>query len=75
MSRLEGQEAMMSKTAGKIRGPLHEATYNLESLSARFRSKCFRTETAFLIKWYKSSGMEGFKPARDDKSAYNANID
>jgi hypothetical protein len=37
-------------------------SHNLASLSARFRSRCFRTATAFLIKWYMSSGMDGARP-------------
>lgn len=34
----------------------------MESLSFLFLSKCFLTETAFLIKEYKSSGISGAKP-------------
>lgn len=59
MSRLGERRETTKSTSDSVK------TYNLESLSARFRSKCFRTETAFLIKWYKSSGMEGFKPIAD----------
>lgn len=35
---------------------------NFESLSFLFLSKCFLMETAFLIMWYKSSGISGAKP-------------
>merc|ERR1719453_920029 len=32
---------------------------NLESLSLRLRSMCLRMDTAFLMRWYKSSGRSG----------------
>lgn len=32
-------------------GWMSGAAHNLASLSARFRSRCFRTETAFLMRW------------------------
>ena len=43
-------------------GLLDENRRNLESMSLRFLSKCLRTDTAFLIKQYKSSGKVGAKP-------------
>lgn len=35
----------------------------LESMSLRLRSRCFRTLTAFLMRWYRSSGRDGAKPS------------
>lgn len=35
---------------------------NLESLSERLRSRCFRTATAFLMRKYRSSGISGANP-------------
>lgn len=32
------------------------------TLSLRFLSRCLRTDTAFLIRWYKSSGISGASP-------------
>jgi hypothetical protein len=36
---------------------------NLESRSFRLTSKCFRTETAFLTRCQRSSGMDGARPS------------
>ena len=41
---------------------------NLESLSFLFLSKCFLTDTAFFINWYRSSGISGAKPAVKKKN-------
>merc|ERR1719324_1431413 len=35
---------------------------NFESLSFRFLSRCFRMETAFLMRQYMSSGRDGARP-------------
>ena len=35
---------------------------NLESLSFRLVSRCLRTAMAFLMRWYRSSGMEDARP-------------
>lgn len=37
---------------------------NLPSLSFLSFSRCLRMDTAFLMRWYKSSGMEGASPTK-----------
>ena len=36
---------------------------NLPSLSLRLSSRCLRMDTAFLIRWYRSSGISGARPS------------
>jgi hypothetical protein len=44
-------DVVVSEVAERGLRKRYHRTYNLESLSVLFLSKCFLTETAFLMRW------------------------
>jgi hypothetical protein len=51
LSMQEWKRDAVSEVAQCGVGKRYHRTYNLESLSVLFLSKCFLTETAFLMRW------------------------